>query len=121
MANMDVSRNSFASEMRRLRRTKGKLIADQAREFGLAPSKISSIEIGEVVPPAGYISDIILWLNLTKTEAQELNRCFSSVAANTSNGHAICGPFLRNYIPQDPSEIKTLRLPQKRIVDGQSR
>lgn len=107
----DMAQTELAREMRNLRRSRGKLIADQARELGVSPSQISEIEIGELAPPEEYEECVIRWLVLSEAEARRLHVCLKRISEPQDHvQYDQIKKVVRQHIPQKPSEIRALKL-----------
>jgi hypothetical protein len=105
--------NLFAAdlcgEFQRLRRSRGKIIADQARALGFSVSYISSVESGDEPMPPDYVEHFSSWLALTPQEVtQLLENC-----QRTSRRARRSSAAVRKYIPLDIKQIRSLQLVRK--------
>ena len=104
----------FGQHCRDLRSLRGLTMGDQAEALDTEPHEISAIETGKSPIPAGYLHNVISWLNLNEQEQRDLfKRVESNVVAlrrHTGGGDKTSAMRLfRKISKMNPNEIRDFR------------
>jgi hypothetical protein len=101
-------RRACSIEFQRFRQKHGRIIADQAKAFGVATSFISDVETGGQPMPEWYVDRFADWLHLSSSEGAHLRSATGQ--ENTKKINAPDAPKSRRYVPQTANEIRALKL-----------